>query len=394
MRIVLTGGGTGGHLIPFEPIIEALRSNHAYNKAQLPARIEPGVCELFFVGPSDDKTKEFFAKYDIHVIPVISGKMRRYASFLNIIDLFFRVPVGIIMALIRMWFLMPDAVLSKGGYGSVPVILAAVFYRIPIVVHESDVTMGMTNKTISRFAQVIALTHEVTRNELRKNDQLKTFTTGLPVRRELTLVEPREAKKAFAIADSEPVLLVMGGSQGAEQINTVVLESLQSLIADMSIIHLTGEKNFEKIKTVSTEVLASSPRKNAYAVFPYLTDKMSYALSAADVVVSRAGATSLAELAYARKPSLIIPLATAANNHQQKNAELYERYGAVRVLESNNVTRSLFEHAIRAIIFSPDIKAGLSQAIAKMDRPQAAQDIAQLVITLSAGFRPNTNVKR
>jgi len=391
MRIVLTGGGTGGHLIPFEPLIEAIRDYHLATKNELPKRLDPEKCQIFFLGPSDKKTKEFFAQYDIPVFSIVSGKLRRYASPLTIIDLFFRLPFGILLALFRMWFIMPDVVISKGGYGSLPTILAAVFYRIPILLHESDVVMGMANRTMARFSNAIALSHELTRETVLKKYQNKLFVTGLPVRRELSLVNIHEAKTFFNISDLERVLLVMGGSQGAEQINTILLETLNSLITDITIIHITGESNFQKVSTVAQELLASSPRKNAYKVFPYLTGKMSYAFSAADLVVSRAGATTLAELAHLQKPVLLIPLATSANQHQQKNAELFERYGAARVLESNNVTRSLFERAVRGIIDSPETRASLSQAMSKMDTPRAAQDIAQLSFTLACGFRPTSH---
>lgn len=387
MRIVLTGGGTAGHLMPFEPIIEALRAYHFENKNNLKKSIEPDKMEVYFLGIVNDDTKKFFSRYDIASTNIPSGKIRRYASSLTFLDLLFRLPWGMVKAIIRMWVIMPDVVVSKGGYGSVPIVFAAFFYRIPVLLHESDTIAGLANRLAARFATTIAVGFEETKKNLGKLSS-KAIVTGTPVRRGFFRVDQKEARRFFGFSEDEPVLLVMGGSQGAEQINEVLLQILPALIVDMGIIHLTGKDHFTKISTVANEILASSPRKVSYKVYPYLTDTMFQAMVAADAVVSRAGGTTLAEITRLRLPALLIPLATAAADHQRKNARAYESASAARVLDPTNLTKSLFEKNLRDLMADDEVRERISNNLQFMDFPDSANVIAGLVFKLAQGLVP------
>lgn len=393
MRIVLTGGGTAGHVMPFESIIEGLRTKFLEEKASLPKQLEPNELYITFVGVADAKTREFFASYDVPAIHVPSGKMRRYASAHNIVDTLFRLPIGLVKALVHIWRIMPDVVISKGGYGSIPVVLAAAFYRIPILLHESDVIPGLTNAKLLRFASAITVGFPSAK-EFLKQWEYKVFVTGTPVRPNLGQVPAAEAKKAFGIPANERVLLVMGGSQGAKQLNEILLKILPEIIPDMAVLHLTGTDHYQAVSTVAKELIDHSPRRDMYKAHAYLTDKMPLALAAADGVVTRAGASSLAEITALRKPVLIIPLDGAANDHQRKNAQAFETKGAALILDPINLGQNIFKQNVLRLMTNDEARAALTKNIAQLDYPQAGNTIAALAFKLATGFAPQRKKKQ
>lgn len=390
MRVVLTGGGTGGHLVPFEPIIETLRTVHREQQEQLPAQREPAKLEIYFLGVATKAARTLFKHYDIHVIHIPSGKLRRYASAATPLDLGVRLPLGILKALIDLWLLMPDVVISKGGYGSVPVVLAATVYRIPILLHESDVIPGVANKLMAHVATTIAVGFAATRGYLAAFKR-KTVVTGTPVRSELDRIRPAEAKQSFGFASTDTVVLIMGGSQGAQQLNETVLKVLPALITEVAMIHVTGEKNFQAVSHVAEELLRNSSHREKYKVLSHLTDTMPAALVAADIIVARAGATTLAEIAHLKKPALIIPLASAAGDHQRANAAVLEQAGAVRILDPTNLGENLFKHSIHELISDTKVRTELAQHLAPFDYPRAARTISELAFSLANGIVPQYN---
>jgi UDP-N-acetylglucosamine--N-acetylmuramyl-(pentapeptide) pyrophosphoryl-undecaprenol N-acetylglucosamine transferase len=388
MRVVLTGGGSAGHVIPFEPIIEALRTQFLREKSSLPGQLDPDELELTFIGVADQPARQLFKKYDLPVISILSGKLRRYVSWKNPTDLFFRLPFGILQALIHVWRIMPDVVISKGGYGSLPVTLAAILYRIPILLHESDVAPGAANALLIRFATAITVSFETTKEYLG-SWQHKAYTTGTPVRSQLTTISQVEGKRTFDIPADEPTLLVVGGSQGAQQLNEMLLKILPELIVDMAIIHVTGRNHYQTVSAVAQEMLMHSPRQQLYKPYPYLTDTMPAALAAADGIASRAGSI-MAEIARLRKPTLLIPLDSAANDHQRKNAQAYEAAGAALVLDPNNLGENIVKQNIRRIMADTSLRRILKNNLAHVDFPHAARDIAQLALKLAQGFAPRS----
>ncbi|OGY36600.1 MAG: hypothetical protein A3E36_03350 [Candidatus Andersenbacteria bacterium RIFCSPHIGHO2_12_FULL_45_11b] len=390
MRIVFTGGGTGGHIMPFESIIEAIRMQYTEKQHSIPSFTDPEVLELSFLGVVTPEGKEFFDRYGVAIHNIPSGKLRRYASGMNIIDIAFKLPFGTLVALARMWSIMPDVVVSKGGYGSIPVILSAIFYRIPILLHESDATPGRANAFTMRFASAITLGFAVSREYLQPYLK-KIFVTGTPTRTLLAHDQKKESKKSFGFAESEHVLLVMGGSQGAQQINDTLITSLPTLIKDMAIIHITGEAHHVAIAKVAEEFLAQSPRKQMYKAFARLKGAdMTRALMASDSAVTRAGASSLAEIARMKIPALIIPLAGAANDHQRKNALAFEAAGAALVLDPSNVTTHLLSQDIERLITDQELRTAIIKNIEALDFPNAAKDIATLALELASGYLPSS----
>lgn len=389
MRIVLTGGGTGGHIMPFESIVEALRLKYKETQQTLPRFTDPQLLEISFLGVLTPEAKEFFTRYQIPTHSIPSGKMRRYASAMNIIDVAFRLPIGIVIAIVQMWKIMPDVVISKGGYASMPVCIAAIIYRIPILLHESDVVPGSSNAFVMRFAAAVTLGFAVSRQYLQQYEK-KLFVTGTPTRMLIANDRNQESKQEFGIPAEEHVLLVMGGSQGAQQINETLIASLPTLIEKMTIIHITGEAKHVAIKKVAEEFLAKSSRKEMYKPFPTLQGaKMTHALMASDSAVIRAGASSLAEIARLRIPALIIPLDGAANDHQRKNALAFEAAGAALVLDPTNVSPRLLTQAVERLISNEQLRTAIIQNIKALDFPNAALDIATLALRLASGYLPS-----
>lgn len=387
MRIVLTGSAAGGHLVPLEPIIEALRTVHKEQLPQLPVWLDRTKLSLYFLGLLDETGRELFRRLDVKVIALPSGKVRRYPSWATLPDLLVRLPWGVLLALFHMWRIMPDVVISKGGFGSVPVVLAALFYRIPFLLHESDAVSGLANRLMSAWASAVTVGYAMTRQSIRFYRE-KAIITGTPVRSDLAIMGKDEAKKSFGFAPALPVLLVMGGSQGAQQINDILLQVLPALLPDMGVIHLTGRNNFAAVKAAADEVLAKVAHRRRYQPFDYLTDRMGAALSAAEVVVTRAGATALAEVAHLRKATIIVPLDSAAQDHQRLNAAVFEMAQAARVIDPANLGRAIFLQNIRDVMNDADIRETLENNIATLDRPRAARDIAQLTFKLAQGFAP------
>lgn len=387
MRVVLTGGGTGGHIIPFEGMIAGLRQHFFDTHETLPSRLGKQTIEIYFLGVDTPAARETFSKYDVPLVSIPAGKLRRYFSWRTIIDVLFKVPAGLLFALFHLYRLMPDVVISKGGYGSFPTVVAAAFYRIPILLHESDVQPGLTNVRLARLASAIAVGFTEARSRYGKW-QYKTVLTGTPARLELENITSKEAKAYFDIPPSEHVVLVFGGSQGAEQINEILITILPRLLLEAAVIHITGPDHYTAVSTVAKEILAQSSRKHLYKVYAYLGKEMRAALVAADSIVSRAGATVLAEIARLRKPALLIPLPGAASDHQRLNAQAFEAAGAALVLEPNNVSPHLFERNLERLIHDQEARSRLIANVTQMDHPEAAQKIAELAFTLAKGLAP------
>lgn len=387
MRIVLTGGGTGGHLIPFEPIVDALRVVHGEQKDSLPRKLEPKVLEIEFLGIVDANTKDFFRRLHVSTVHIPSGKLRRYASYLTLFDLLFRLPFGILKSLLMLWLLMPDVIVSKGGYGSLPVVLAAAWYRIPVVLHESDAVMGLANRIVARLATTICAGFPTIKKSMPQL-AAKTAVTGIPVRNAFFFGNSTQAKMQFGLDPRRLAILVIGGSQGAQQINEILLQVLAQLITHASIVHVTGPKHYEAVKTVAHELLASSTHRDQYKVFPYLSETIDEAMISADIVVTRAGATTLAELAIAQKPALLIPLDSAANDHQRKNAAAFEQLGAARVLDPTNLGAHLFERNLEELIENKSLRESLQTNIGQLAYPKAGRAVAEIAYHLAQGSVP------
>lgn len=374
MKIVFTGGGSGGHFYPIIAIAEALedlvREEHL---------IEP---ELYYFAPAPFDEKALFEN-NIAFVRIPAGKMRRYAAFQNITDLFVTA-TGVLTAVLALFRLYPDIVVSKGGYASVPTILAAWILRIPIIIHESDAKPGRANLLAARFAAKIAISFDSAAKYFPEDVQDRIARTGIPIRKALMRVETEGAQQYLGLERDLPTILILGGSQGAVKINETVLSSIAGLIAFANVIHQTGPANFKNVAAVGQVVLKDNPWKTRYHPVSYLDQvSMQRVAGVASVVVSRAGANSIAEIGLWKKPAILIPIPESISHDQRMNAYAYAGTGAAIVLEEENLTPHLFVAEIRRITQDPELADRMGGSAKGFTDPDAARILARETLALA-----------
>ena len=374
MKIVFTGGGTGGHFYPIIAIAEAL-----FDVVQEEHLIAP---ELYYLAPQAFDEKALFEN-SIAFIRIPAGKVRRYASFQNVTDLFVTL-TGIIAATITLFRLYPDVVVSKGGYASVPTVIAAWLLRIPIIIHESDAKPGRANLFAAKFATKIAIAFDSAAQYFPAKVQSKIARTGIPIRKALMRVETEGARQYLKLENGIPTILVLGGSQGAVKINETILSALPELVAFANIIHQTGAANFKNVEGVSKVVLAQNPHANRYHPINYLDQvSMQRAAGVADIVISRAGANSIAEIGLWKKPAILIPIPESVSHDQRTNAYSYARTGAAVVIEEQNLASHLFVAEIERITKDPELSKRMGAAAEGFTDPDAARILAREVLAIA-----------
>jgi len=362
MKIVFTGGGTLGHLYPLLAVIKKIKEIDVENKI-----------ELLYIGSKDREAEIFFQKQGVIVKKILSGKLRRYFSLKNLIDLFIKIPIGFVQSFINLFIISPDLIFSKGGYSALPVVLAGRLLSIPVFLHESDAVLGITNKITSHFASKIFLSFENRDNFLPKE---KIILTGNPVREEILKGEKARAKNFFKLTGEKPVILIMGGSQGAKAINECLFKILKQVLKEAEIIHLTGKNNFDDLKKISGIIL-SQEEKRYYHCFSFLKgEKLADAYAVSDLIISRAGAGAIFEIAALGKPSVLIPLPNSAQDHQLKNANFYAKAGAAMVVEQSNFTPQFFLEIIKDLFNNKEKLKKMSQKAKEFSKPKAGEIIA------------------
>jgi len=371
MKILLTGGGTGGH---FYPLIAVAKALNAVADQEKIANLE-----LVYMAehPYD---RNILLQNGIKFKKIYSGKIRRYFSFLNIIDAAKLVP-GIIKSVLGMYFDFPDAVFSKGGYESFPPVLAARMLGIPVIIHESDAIPGKANAWAGKFAKRIAVSFAGSAEYFPKGN---VAVAGNPIRKEFFIREVLGAKEYFKLESGTPTIFIFGGSQGAKNINDNVLDILPELLLDYQIIQQCGENNYQECKGRADLILETSPFKSRYKLFPYLeSGAMRMAYGAADLVVSRAGSGSIFEIAASGLPSVIIPLDGSAQEHQRENAYAYAKSGAAAVIEERNLKPHILKSEIDRLFAGKEEMANMSESAKQFAKPNAAEKIAREIIRLA-----------
>jgi UDP-N-acetylglucosamine--N-acetylmuramyl-(pentapeptide) pyrophosphoryl-undecaprenol N-acetylglucosamine transferase len=350
-RLLLTGGGTAGHVMPHL----ALRQEFEHQK-----------WELHYIG-SKGIERDIILKEGIPFHCIAAGKLRRYVSVENAIDIF-RVAWGTLQSLFILRRLRPFAVFSKGGFVSVPVCVAAWLWRIPVVSHESDLTPGLANRIIARFARSLLFTFPETAKFIAAG---RGEYVGAPVRAELLRGDRSRGMSvcSFSLDDARPVVMIMGGSTGADRINRAVVEALDHLLARYRIIHLTGRG----------KMLVSA--KPGYAPFEFVREELPHLMAAADFIVGRAGANSIFEFLALHKPMLLIPLVQGSRGDQVDNARCFASHGWAKILpESELSSGSLLESLSQLALESssmqeaqiqhapPDPKQAIIRVLAQFDQ--------------------------
>ena len=310
-HIVLTGGGTAGHVTP--------------NIALIPKLKEAGY-KISYIGSYDGMERKLIEDLGIPYYGISSGKLRRYFDPKNFSDPF-RVVKGYFEAKKLLKKLKPNVVFSKGGFVSVPVVLAAKACKVPALIHESDMTPGLANKLCIPSAAKVCCNFPETVKCLPEN---KAVLTGTPIRQELLSGDAREGLKFCGFNAAKPVILVIGGSLGSVAVNNAVRSILPELLKDFQVIHLCGKDKLD----------ASLNGTEGYVQFEYIKDELPDLFAAADLIISRAGANAICEISALAKPNILIPLsAKASRGDQILNARSFERQGFSMVLEEEDLTK-------------------------------------------------------
>lgn len=367
MKILFTGGGSGGHFYPLVAIMQEVR------KIEYQENLV-GV-KLYFASPTPYNKKILFDN-DVSYKYVPAGKLRNYFSIKNFFDIF-KTGAGVIKALITVFSIFPDVVVGKGGFGSFPVLLAARIFKIPIIIHESDTRPGRVNVWASKFASRIAISWPDAKEHFPKETWDKIAYTGHPVRDAIKHPAKEGAAEYLKLSANIPTVFIIAGSQGAKLINDTILEALPNLLNDFQVIHQVGRKNLPEIRETVKIILEQNPNKNRYKLFDYLDDlalRMSAGIS--NVIVTRGGST-LFEVAHWKRPAIIIPITESVNNHQRENAYAYARAGGAIVMEERNVEPSILMSEIKRLSEDKELSTKMGEAAYKeLVKEDAARKIA------------------
>jgi UDP-N-acetylglucosamine--N-acetylmuramyl-(pentapeptide) pyrophosphoryl-undecaprenol N-acetylglucosamine transferase len=366
MRIVLVGGGTGGHFYPLIAIAEALRDRDQALAQQT---------ELFYMGP-DAYNQDALTRLNISFTYCPSGKKRNYFSLLNFLDPF-KILYGTFVAIYKLYSLYPDAVMSKGGFTSVPVVIAAYILKIPIVIHESDATPGKANKLAAKFASYIAISYDDTAKFFPVE---KTAQTGIPMRKHFFVTNPN-ARSLLGVSPDRHVIFVTGGSLGAKRINDLILNSLDELLPRFTIIHQTGESHVSSVSQSAASLIQDTNLLDHYFIHGTMTGEMfAAAQQSATLIISRAGSGTIAEIALNGKPSILIPIPEDISHDQRTNAYAYARSGAAAVIEEKNLTDGLLEAEINRILGDSDVYNAMAVAATGFTQKNAAYTLADTLL--------------
>ena len=371
MKIVFTGGGTGGHFYPI--IAVAQKVNETIDKEHIVG------AKLYYVSDSP-YDKALLRENELTFEEVSSGKMRTYFSVKNFFDLF-KIFFGTINAVFKLFSIYPDVVFGKGGYASFPALFAARLLRIPVIIHESDSTPGRVNQWAGKFAEKVAVSFPEAGAYFKPE---KVAWTGQPIRSEIEESASRnEALSYYKLESGLPTIVILGGSQGAELINNTILDALPRLVENYQVIHQTGVRNFKTVSGQAAVILSGNKNKARYQPMDFLNAlELKMAAGAATLIVSRAGST-IFEIASWGVPSILVPFANSNGDHAKKNAFSYARAGACSVIEEANMTANILCSEIERMVGD---KAGyevMKQKTKLFGKPGAAEKIAHEIVSMA-----------
>ncbi len=370
MRILISGGGTGGHIYPALAVAHALRARYDV--------------DLLYIGDLNGLETQIVPREGIRCAWITAGKLRRYPSLKTISDLF-RIPGGMRQAMDIVREFRPDAAFTSGGYVSVPAGVAARRFRAPLLMHQQDVPPNLANRLLKPFATRISVSFPASMQYFPKR---KTNLAGNPVRDEILRMADAPSsvlKSSFGFDPAVPVLLVTGGSQGARHLNRAVSEVLPALLSQYQIIHISGDLTYEETREAAEPFFLHRPEQRArYVLRPYLSERMPDALGASDLVLCRSGAATLAELAALGKPSILVPLPPGfSGSPQAVNAAMFRQAGAADVIMDKDLTGEQVQKAVFSLLENPARLALMASAARTLARPDAAVDLADAVATLA-----------
>ena len=355
-RIILTGGGTAGHVTP--------------NIALIPSLLEKDY-EIHYIGSYEGIEKDLMSSFNVTYHGISSGKLRRYFSLQNFIDPF-KIIKGFSEAKKLIKEIQPDVLFSKGGFVTVPVVKAAKKYKVPVIIHESDMTPGLANKLSFSSATKICCNFPETVELLPKK---KAQLTGSPIRTELHQGNTQEGEELCSFTKDLPIVMIIGGSLGSVALNTAIRDALPEILEKYQIIHICGKKNVDEA-LLQTE---------GYKQFPYVHEELKDLFALSDVVISRAGANTICELLALNKPNLLIPLSLKASRGDQiLNAQSFEKQGFSKVLLEEDLTKDSLLAALSDLF---DNKEQYRATMSKSELHNAIEIIVSLIEEETANNR-------
>ena len=364
MKIIVSGGGTGGHIYPALTLIDAIKSKRAD-------------AEFLYVGTHTGLEADIVPKTGIKFTALnLEGGFERHFTLENI-SRAAKAIMSIKHASDIVKEFKPNAVVGTGGYVCGPILLAASLMKVPTLIQEQNAVAGVTNKILSKFVDKIAVG---TRDALKNFPHDKTTYTGNPIRAEVLNAKRVDGLRKFNFTDDLPIVLISGGSRGARSINDAMIDVLKSAAQKNSaqFLHVTGKGEFASVTERLSDVLDAPNIR----VVPYLYN-MPQAMAMADLAIFRAGATGLAELTARGVPAILIPYPYAAENHQEFNARALVEVGAARMILNRDLTAEILSATLDELLSSPDELKRMSQASLSLGKPHAADEIAELILSLT-----------
>ena len=378
-RILVTGGGTSGHVSPALALIETLRE------------MAPGA-QFLYIGSHKGLERQLVEGAGVPFVAISTGKLRRYLSPENIVDQF-RIPVGLAQSLYQIKRFKPDVVLATGGYVTVPPVVAAGLNKIPILIHEQTVQIGLANRINARFATRIALSWEGALHGLNARARAIAWVPGNPVRASIFGGDAATARAHFALSDENlPTIYVTGGSLGARVLNRAIEECLPQLLERARVIHQCGEQSAEKEsdfdRLTRARLVLPEPLQKRYALSKFIRDELRDILALADLVIGRAGAGTVTEMCAVGKAALYVPLVPTGGDEQTKNAQMAVNAGAARILRQSDCDGPNLLQAVEELLRDPKDLRAMGEGARKLAKPAAARDIARAVLELAGAKAP------
>ncbi len=368
MKIIVSGGGTGGHIYPALTLIDAIKRKR-------------GDAEFLYVGTQKGLESDIVPKAGINFTALnLEGGFERHFTLANISR-----AANAIMSIKRASDIVrdfkPDAVVGTGGYVCGPILLAASLMKVPTLIQEQNAVAGVTNKILSKFVDRIAVG---TRDALKNFPPDKTTYTGNPIRAQVLAAKKSDGLKQYGFTDDKPIVLISGGSRGARSINDAMIGVLTTTAQKNSaqFLHVTGKGEFDSVTRKLREAGLNVDDMPNVRVVPYLYD-MPTAMAMADLAIFRAGATGLAELTARGVPAILVPYPFAAENHQEFNARSLVEAGAARMILNRDLTAQILSATLDELLSAPDELKRMAQASLSLGKPNAADEIADIILSLT-----------
>lgn len=371
MRLILTGGGTGGHIMPNIALLEYLKQ-------------QGKTWEILYLGSSKGMEKKMMEElelnndqFQVKFSAIHCGKLRRYFSWENFGDAF-KTILGVVESVIKIRRFRPKVIFSKGGYVSFPVVLAGWLCRVPVILHESDVMPGMANKISAKFAKTICVAFEESKKYFKNKD---VVVTGNPLRADIKKGERVLGYQISGLKPTWPIILVMGGSSGATFINNLLFEILPEILPEFQIIHISGKDKQTNVDNLFKDQANRKELIKRYCSFEYVGTDLKHLYAITNFIISRAGANSLAEIGALQKPAILIPLSKKASRGDQiVNAKIFQNHHTAIVLDQEETKSQDLLQAIQKLKTLSTENNNISNKFSKASEQSAVIIIAKLIL--------------